>query len=879
MREFLNRLASFVHKAQSDSELEAELQSHLDLATEEYMAAGMAPEEAQRQARLRFGSREAAKELHREARSLPFLENLAQDLRYSLRAMRREPGFTAFAVLIIALGIGASATVFSILNTLLVRPLPFKSPEHLVWLSNAPNNEEGLSGQTLQVLPFLAFKERNQSFSDLAAYFAFYGIGDSKLTVNGKAERLNALPVSQNFFPLLGVQPELGRNFSPDESKWNAPKTVLLSHDLWQGRFAADPHIIGRPITVDDSPATVIGVLPASFDFGSVFAPGTHMDLYQPFPLTPETDRWGNTISVIGRLKPGVAIGNAQAEAAVLSERITKEQPNRNSLSLHLSTLREHVSGKLRPALTVLAFAVGVVMLIVCANLSNLLLARGAARQKELAIRSALGATRRRIVRQILTESMLLTCCGTLLGAALALLGTHSLATLTSFHIPLLAEVHLDPAALLFTLFLAIVTGLVFGLIPALQVPKIAVNDVLKDQHRGSTDGRRHAWMRSVLVVSEIAFACVLVVCTGLLMRSFLRVLDVDLGFQPARVSTMRIDPGSQSSKHEQVVTYINEVLRRMHEIPGVEAAGIVDSLPLTRNRTWGAAAKGVVYRREQYPLAFVHIITDGYLSAMGIPLKAGRDFNERDTDSSEAVIIINETLARTLWPGQSAVGRLMIAGDKREKRVIGVVSDVHHLALEQAAGSEMYFTMRQSDDYSSLALVARSKIDTASLTASVRSVLLSLDPELPHEQFHPLQQIVDQTVSPRRFIVLLLTGFTCFALTLASLGIYAVISYSVGQRTQEIGIRMALGASPGKLQRGILLQTLALCGAGLLLGTAVSSVLTQALKGLLFGITPADPVTFGAMLVVLTAVAIGAGSIPARRAARIDPMIALRAD
>ena len=732
--------------------------------------------------------------------------------------------------------------------------------------------------ETLQVLPFLDYKQRNNSLN-VAAYFAFYGIGDSKLSVNGESERLNALPVSQNFFPLLGIQPQLGRFFTADECKWNGPKAVLLSDGIWRRRFAADPHIVGSRITLDDAPVTVAGVLPASFDFGSVFAPGTHMDMYFPFPLTPETDRWGNTISVVGRLKPGVTVERAQAEATVLSNQITSERPKSNGLSLRMVFLREHVSGKLRPALIVLACAVGVVMLIVCANLSNLLLARSVSRQKEFAIRSAVGAGRERLVRQILTESLLLSSFGAILGSILAFAETHALATLSSFNIPLLAEVHMDVTALAFTLLLALGTGLVFGLVPALQVPNLTVNSVLKEQHRGSTDSRQHHWIRSTLVVSEIAFACLLMVGTGLLIRSFIRVLDVNLGFRPAQVAALRIDPSGNNMTPEQTLAYINESLRRVRELSGVEAAGLTDALPLGRNRTWGAGAQGVSYKQGEYPAAFVHVVTDGYLKAMGISLKAGRDFTPLDTAKSEAVVVINETLARTLWPGQNALGQRLASGDGKGIRVIGVVKDVRHLALEQSSGSEMYYPVRQVPDYGSLDLVVRSTHDVATLTSMVRSAILPLYPGLPHERFRTMQQVIDRAVSPRRFIVLLLSGFACFALILASLGIYAVISYSVKQREQEIGIRMALGASPSKLRNGILLQTLALAVVGLLIGAVASGFLTQAMKGLLFGVAPADPPTFGGMVLVLMAVAAVAGYLPAWRASRIEPMTALRAD
>jgi predicted permease len=878
MREFNERLAAFFKRSGHEVDLDAEMKAHLSFAIDENIAAGMTLVEARRQAMIRFGGFEAAKELHRETRSLPFLEYLAQDLRYALRMMRRGPAFTVFAVLIIALGIGASTTVFSVLRTVLVRPLPFRDPASLVWLANS-KPEEGLSAQTMQVLPFLALKERNHSFSDMAAYFAFYGVGDSQLTVNGVSERLNALPVSQNFFPMLGVQPHLGHFFSAEECKWNGPKAALLSYGLWQRRFAGDPHVVGRAITLDNAPVTVVGVMPESFDFGSVFAPGTHMDIYVPFPLTPETDRWGNTIAVIARTKPGVPLGSAQAEAVMLGRQISAEMPGKNSIQPLLSMLPDHVSGTLRPALIVLGCAVGVVMLIVCANLSNLLLARSTARQKELAIRSALGAGKGRLVRQILTESLLLSFCGAALGVAFAILGTRVLSHLTSFNIPLLTGVRIDLAALFFTLLLALFTGVLFGVLPALQVPKVRVNDALKEQSRGSTGARRHAWVRAALVVSEIAFAAVLVVGTGLLLHSFLRVLDVDLGFQPARSASVRMDPSTSMPTQEKANAYLNEALRRVRDIPGVAAAGITDSLPLGRNRTWGAAAKGVVYTRDNYPGAFVHIASDGYLRAMGISLKDGRDFDERDTAKSDAVILINETLARNLWPGQNPIGRFMQAGDARDKRVVGVVRDVHHLGLEQASGAEMYLPMMQTNDYGSMHLVVRSRLSLPELNGSVRAALLQVDRGLPREEFQPLQDLVDHSVSPRRFIVFLLSGFACFALLLASLGIYAVISYSVGQRTQEIGVRMALGASPGLLQRGILLQTCFLAAIGLFIGTVVSALLTRGLQGLLFGVTATDPAAFIGMLVVLAGVAAVAGFLPARRAARISPTIALRAD
>jgi predicted permease len=807
------------------------------------------------------------------SRGLPAPDSILQDLRYTFRTLRRDSGFTTFAVLIVGLGIGASATVFSVVDALLLRPLPFREPDRLVWISN--HDASGLSGQTTQVDYLLDLRERNRSFSDMAGYFAFYGVGDNLLSGQGEPERLSGVPVSGNFFQLLGIQPQLGRLFTAEECKWHGPKAVLLSHGLWARRFGSDAGIAGSTLTINDEPVTVAGVLPASFDMASVFAPGSHFDLYFPFPLSTETNRWGNTMAMVGRLKPGVAISSAQAEMTILAGQLSRAHPERNDFEGKLTPLAEHVSGRIRPALLVLSCAVGVVMLIVCANLSNLLLARTAARQKEIAIRTALGAGRRRLIRQMLTEGVTLSCCGAALGVILAAGGTHILTRIEGLSIPLLGNVRTDVTALAFCLAAAVLTGVVFGLAPALQVPAVALHDVLKDTTRGSTAGKSRNWIRSALVVSEIAFACVLLVSAGLLVRSFLRVLDVNLGFRPEHAATVRVDPEASYSTQAQQNAYFDDVLRRVRDIPGIGAAGLTDALPLGRNRSWGAPAKGQAYPPGKFPSAFVRVVSDGYLKAMGIALIAGRDLSERDVPSSGPVIVINETMARTLWPGQSAVGRIMRACGERQ--VVGVVGDVRHLALEQGSGMEMYLPMRQCNDISSVDLVVRSSLPPAELAASVRAALKPIAPNLPGKEFRTLQQLVDKAVSPRRFVVALLGGFALFALLLASLGIYGVVSYGVTQRTQEIGIRMALGASASRLQAGIIAQTLGLAAVGMLLGAVASGLLARALGGLLYGVTATDPLTFLGMPMVLALVAAIAGYLPARRASRIDPSIALR--
>lgn len=805
------------------------------------------------------------------------IDSLLQDLRYSFRTFRRDVGFSAFVVLIVGLGIGASSTVFSVVDTLLLRPPPFDQAGQLVWIAN--HDASGLSEQTTQVGHMLDLREGTRSLSALAGYLAFYGVGDNLLSGKGEPERLSGVPVSDNFFDVLGVRPHLGRLFNAEECAWNGPKAVLLSHGLWRRRFGSDPAIVGSALTLNDEPHTVVGVLPASFDFASVFAPGSRFDLFFPFPLSEQTNRRGNTMAMIGRLRPGVTVGQAQAEIRALGAQLTREHPERNNFEGFVKPLADQVAGRIRLALWVLAGAVAMVMLIVCANLSNLLLARAAVRQKEIAIRAALGAGRRRLMAQMLTEGLVLSCSGAVLGLVLAFGGTRVLSRLDGVSIPLLARVHTDASALGFTLAIAVVTGVVFGLAPAFQLDSATLRGALADATRGSTQGRRRTWVRSALVVSEIAFACVLLVGAGLLIRSLVRVLDVEMGFEPTRAVAIRVDPDRRIATADQQNAYYDEVLRRARAIPGVASVGITDALPLGHNRTWPAWAKGVTYERGKAPLAFVRVVSDGYPAAMGIPLRAGRDISERDTASSQPVIVVNETMARALWPGQDPIGKIVLGACAPERSVVGVVGDVRHLALELASGNEMYLPMRQCGGLRSADLVLRSALRPAQLAGEVRAALKPLAPNLPGNDFRTLQQLVDGSVSSRRFLVLLLGGFAAFAVVLASLGIYALISYSVSQRTQEIGIRLALGAPAHGVQAQIILQTIWLAAVGVTVGCAASWALARVASGLLFGVTPTDPGTFLFVLLILTTVATLAGYLPARRASLIDPMTALRSE
>lgn len=803
---------------------------------------------------------------------------MGNDLRYTLRTLRRDASFALIAILILGVGIGSNTAIFSVLNTLLIRSLPFQEPGRLVWMANK-FTDGGLSGQTSRVANFVELRKANKSFEDMASYFAFFGDGDNTLTGKGEPERLGSVGVSQNFFQVLGVQPKIGRLFTDDECKWHGTPAVLLSEALWERRFGSDPNIVGQAIILNDKPVTVVGVMPREFDFASIFSPSSRIDLYEPFPLTPETDRWGNTLSIIGRMKPGVSVANAQSEINVLVENLHREHPeNGRDWGIKMTGLQEQISGRLRKALIVLGAAVGVVMLIVCANLSNLLLARASGRRKEIAVRTALGAGRWRLIRQMLTESLALSFCGAALGLVLAIVATRAFAAAPNLSIPLMRYITVDKTAMLFTIATAILTGLIFGIVPALQQSKGDLNESLKDSNRGSSEGKGKGWIRSVLVVSEVAMACVLLVGAGLLIRSFLRVMDVDLGFQAARAATMRVDPGPSYKTAQQFNSYFTEVLRRSGEVPGVDAVGLTDALPLGRNRTWCVGGKGQTYPPGKFPCEFIRIVTEGYIRAMGIPLKAGRDFEERDATSGVKVAMVNETMAKTLWPGQDPIGQQLM-NNREPYTVVGVVSDVRHLALEKDAGLELYFDMRQSGDFSSVDLVVRTKTPPETLAGGVRAALLPVNPSLPANEFRPLERLVDKAVSPRRFIVLLLGGFAAIALVLASLGIYGVISYSVSQRTQEIGIRMALGASAQHVRMRVLRQALTLAVIGILVGALGAWATAQLLGTLLYGVTAGDPLTFAVMVALLGCVAMAAAYFPARRASMVDPMTALRGE
>jgi len=885
LRRAVNRVRSFFRKEPLDQELNAEMASHLEFAVEENLRRGMSAEEARRQALIRFGGIMQAKEQHRETRGLPTLDIFLQDLRYTLRTLRRDRAFTIVAVLILALGIGANIVVFSVVNTMLLRPLPFSNPQELVWIAPPPQ-KCGLSCATYSADAYDQFRSLSRSWQDVTGYMAFSTADNLRLTGHGEPQPATGIEVMGNFFQVLGVQPAMGRLFTPDEARHGASPVVLLSDHWWRRQFAADPDIVGKKIDLNGMPVTIIGVLPASFDFGAVFSPGAKIDAFTPEILDDERT-WGNIVTMIGRLKPGVTIGQAQAEALLVAPHLcwSIKMPQTcgqyagpdNSMQLH--TLKDYVSGRLRRSLVVLWCAVGLILLIVCVNLSNLLLARAASRTREFAMRTALGASRGRLVRQLLTESLVLSAAGAICGLGLAYAGILWLAHQGSIALPLLSSIRIDASALAWTILIAIAAAAFFGLAPGLKMSSSNVQEALKDSGPGTSEGRKHERMRSALVISEVALACVLLIGAGLLMRSFLKVLDIDLGFQPEHAASIKVDyddsaPTEEASVAKRSVIF-QQILERVKALPGVEAAGMADFLPLGQNRAWGTPTpKGKTFAPGSLPGPLVYVITPGFVEAMGMRLH-GRDFTWSDDLKSERVVLINASAARVYWPGEDAVGKFLTNG-KQDVRVVGVVDDIHADSVEGQPGWQIYYPATQ-DGPEGAQLVVRTALPPASLAGGVLHALRELNPKQPAAEFRPIRTIVDRAVSPRRFFVLLVTVFAEFGLLLATLGIYGVISYSVTQQTQEIGIRMALGATQGHVLRGVLQKTMILAITGIVLGTVASVVVGRWIAALLFGTKPTDPVTFAAMIAVMIVVALIAGYIPARRAARINPMVALR--
>lgn len=798
--------------------------------------------------------------------------------RLAIRQLLKTPGFTVVAVLTLAFGIGACAAMFGVIDAVLLKPLPFHEPQRLTWIENGIGT--GMSDRTTRVDTLLDWRQQNRSFDGLAGYNAFFDSVQYTLIGPGGPQRVRSVDVTQNFLDVLGVRPQLGRNFLAQEemAAWQAP-SAILSYRFWQRQFGGRPDIVDSKITVNGKPVLVVGVLPASFDFDSVFAPGANIDLLTPFPLDKETQSWGNTLFVMGRLKPDVTHAQAQVELDTINVRLREANPARGLFAATTSMLEDHVRGAYRPVFLILFGAVLCVLLIVCLNLSNLLLTRAQVRRKEFAVRVALGANRRHLIQQTLTESLVLAFSGCLLGIGLAVFATTVLTRLQTFDIPLLQNARFDSSALLFTILVACLSGVVCSVLPALQLWRGDTRTALSAVGSNGASGKDAARMRKTLVISQIALACMLLIGTGLLVRSFIEVMNVKLGFQPDHVVAWRADTSQSFAIPQERINYYERLLTRMRAVPGVQSAGLSDTLPLGRNRTWGAGAKGVVYARGTYPSASPIIVDQHYLQTMGIALRRGRYFDSRDSSDAAHALIINETMARQLWPDRDPIGQSVMNGDDVATErgvVVGVVADVPR-SMEDRPHAEMYFDLRQQNDWVAAELVVRSDRPLAILIPEMRAAMHEIDPDLASGDFTTLNTVVDRAVAPRRLTTSLLGAFSSLALLLAGLGVYGVIAYSVAQRSREMALRAAIGAQRGELLRLVVGEGLRIAVVGVAIGLLMALLGSRLMQSLLFGVSAIDPAIFAIDAAIVMGVALLASFIPALRAARTDPATALR--
>ncbi|HXJ89679.1 MAG TPA: ABC transporter permease [Candidatus Binatia bacterium] len=892
---FWRRYARFIGPDPA-ADVKDELGFHLDAKTDDLIRQGWQPEAARKEAEQQFGDLRAVERMgqrigqrtERRRRLSDYANDLLHDARYTLRTLGRDPGFAAVSLLILTLAIGANVAVFSVVNTILLRPLPFPRANELVWIAPPPS-ECGWSCATYSADAYEEFRAASRAYQDVTGYEAFTTPENFRLTGLGEPVPATGIEVIGNFFQVLGVQPAMGRLFTAEEARGpvipNSTGTpvALLANAYWKRQFHSDRAVVGKAIELNGAPVTVVGVLPESFDYGAVFAPGARADLFVPLSL--DTERmWGNIVTLIGRLKPGVSVAQALDDA----NRVTPDMyfnlkypqsKGRYKGDLVPVPLKDYVTGKLRRSLIALWLAVGTILLIAGVNLSNLLLARSAARAKEFATRGALGASRGRIIRQLLMESLLLSGAGAVLGLGLAFAVIRWLAHQGSLALPLLNSLRIDSQAVGWTVLVALLTAMIFGLLPGLRMASGNLQELLKDSGAGAGLGRKHERIRAALVISEIALACVLLVSAGLLLRSFAKVLEVDLGFEPDHASSMNVEYDESAPTDEarllKRTAIFQEVLARVSAIPGVQAAGISDYLPLGPNRSWDTPVpKGRVFVPGELAEPLVYVVTPGFIRAMGIGLQ-GRDFTWADGPKSERVIIINASMARRFWPGEDPVGKILMRGDEQD-RVVGVVDDVHEESLESSLGAQVYYPCTQQGP-SRAQLVVRSSLPPSVLAPTLLRALRELNPNQSASEFRPVQTIVDRAVSPRRFFMLLVAAFAGLGLLLATLGIYGVISYSVTRQRPEIGVRMALGATAGRVQRQVLGNTLRLALAGIVIGTLIAFIVARAIASLLFATSPWDFPSYLGMALALLVVAVVSGYIPARRASSINPMEALR--
>jgi predicted permease len=804
---------------------------------------------------------------------------LMQDLRYGARMLLKNPGFTAVVVLALALGIGANTAIFSVVNAVLLRPLPFGEPEQLMMVWGSSKNT-GANHIVLSVPDVTDLRQQSQTLE----YVAPYNGSGTTLSQGDETERVFGAVVPADLFPALRVKPLMGRVFTHDEDVPGGPAVVVISESLWRRSFGSDPAIVGKQIRLGGKAALVVGVMPESFRFPLKREERT--EYWEPISASPsyvaaKDKRDTRSLNVLARLKPGVTMAQANEELAAISGRLEQQYPDSNAgLSLSLTPLHEDIVGQVRPALLVILGAVGFVLLIACANVANLLLARAASRQKEIAIRTALGAGRLRIVRQLLTESLLLALMGGGLGLLLATWGLDLLVAVSPSDLPLMGEVGLDTQVLGFTVAVSVLTGILFGLAPALQASRLDLNESLKEGGRGSTEGRRNR-VRSLLVISEIALALVLLVGAGLLIRSFVTLLNTSPGFDAGAVLTADI-PLSRSRypDAEKQSAFVQQAIQATSHMPGVASVAAVNILPLSGNgRQSSFTIEGRPVPNGQEPDAEASTVSPEYFRTMGIPVIRGRTFNEGDKRDTPWVVVISETLARKVFPGEDPIGKRLGIDDGRPPfEIIGIVGDVRHEKLETESYPEYYRSFYQSPERQvNLVVRAAPSTDPATLQMAVRNAIKQLDREQIVWETKTMEQWRAESVARRRFNMMLLGLFASLALLLAAVGIYGVMSYTVTQRTHEIGIRLALGAQTRDVVRMVVRQgmTLALIGVGV--GLLAAFGVTRVMSSLLYGVTSTDTLTFGAVSLLLVVLALLACLIPARRATRVDPMTALR--
>jgi putative ABC transport system permease protein len=798
------------------------------------------------------------------------METLLKDIRYGTRTLFKNRGFTAIAVLALALGIGANTAIFTVVNSVLLRPLPFEKPEQLVMVWEK-RMQLGRERNAVSPPDFTDWRAQNQVFEDMAA-FTNQGFN---LGAGTEPERIQGAGVSPSLFAILRARPRMGRAFDAEEDKPGASPVVIIGSVLWQRSFASDPEIVGKTIKLNEKPYTVVGVMPAGFIF-----PNRRSEIWIPLILSPEdaANRGGHNLTVVARMKDGVTLEQARADMVSIAAQLEQQYQVNTGHGSNVFSLYDEVVAGARPALLVLLGAVAFVLLIACANVANLLFARSTARQKEIAIRTALGAGRLRIIRQLLTESVLLGISGGLLGVLLALWGLDLLLAIGENSIPRVKEIRLDGWVLGFSLLISIATGLIFGLVPALQASRPDLNDALKEGSRGASGSLRSNRTRSLFVIAEVAICLVLLIGAGLMIKSFSRLLNVSPGFNPENVLSVNVAlSGSRYRDGASVSGFYKQTLERLSALPGVQSASVVTALPMAGN--FGSRYFGIEGRPPQPPgqgfNANTNLATPGYFETMNIPLLEGRDFEEGDVRGAPDVVVINQEAVRRYWPDESPIGQ-RITFENRTRTVIGVVGNVKQSGLDIETRPEMFSPYYQVTVPFGTVLV-RTKTDPATMTSAVRGAMQEIDKDLPLYGIKTVSDVISDSVAPRRLNMLLLGIFAGLALVLAAVGLYGVISYSVSQRTREIGIRMALGASHKSVLRLVVGQGIVLASVGVAIGVVASFFLTKFMATLLFGVSPTDPITFVAISVLLIAVSIVASVIPARRAMKVDPMVALR--